>query len=54
MRKFGKDYAQRIERSGLASIADEFARNLPGELIVRYGIQRGEVIYKGVKGKVGS
>jgi SAM-dependent methyltransferase len=49
VRKFGKDYAQRIERSGLTVIAEEFAKQLPEDQIVRYGIQRGEVIYKGVK-----
>lgn len=49
VRKFGKDYTQRIQRSGLTAIADEFAKHLPEERITRYGIQKGEVIYKGVK-----
>jgi SAM-dependent methyltransferase len=49
VRKFGKDYVQRIQRTGLTAIADEFAKYLPKELIERFGIQGGEVIYKGVK-----
>jgi ubiquinone/menaquinone biosynthesis C-methylase UbiE len=49
VRKFGKDYTQRIQRAGLTAIADEFAKYLTEELIVRYGIQKGEIIYKGVK-----
>lgn len=53
VRKFGKDYMQRIQRAGLIAVADEFAKNLPDERIVRYGIQKGEVIYKGVKQGLG-
>ncbi len=49
VRKFGKDYAQRIKRAGLTAIADDFAKHLPKELIRRFGIQGGEMIYKGVK-----
>jgi len=49
VRKFGKDYVQRIHRAGLTAIADEFAKHLPDDRIARYGIQKGEVIYKAVK-----
>ncbi len=49
VRKFGKDYPKRIQRAGLTAMADEFATHLPEELVLRYGIQKGEVIYKAVK-----
>lgn len=49
VRKFGKDYSQRIERSGLKATADSFAASLPDELIKKYGLSRGELIYKGMK-----
>jgi len=49
VRKFGKDYAQRIQRAGLTAMADDFAKHLPNELIRRFGIQQAELIYKGVK-----
>lgn len=47
VRKFGKDYADRINRSGLVAQPDTFARELPEA--ARYGISKGEVIYKAVR-----
>jgi SAM-dependent methyltransferase len=47
VRKFGKDYADRINRSGLVAQPDAFARELPDAS--RYGISMGEVIYKAVR-----
>jgi SAM-dependent methyltransferase len=49
VRLFGKDYAQRIERSGLTAVADLFAMKLPDELAKRYAIVKSEILYKGVK-----
>jgi SAM-dependent methyltransferase len=49
VRMFGKDYAKRIERAGLKTIADEFAKNLPFEKSKRAGISTGEVIFVGRK-----
>jgi hypothetical protein len=49
VRMFGRDYLQRIRRSGLNGIADEFAKHLSGERCSRYGIANGEVLYKGLK-----
>lgn len=49
VRKFGKDYCQRIERAGLKAIADPFATSLPEELLKKYGLSKGELIYKGIK-----
>lgn len=47
VRKFGKDYAKRIERSGLRAQPDDFAKTYaPAD---RYGISRGEIIYRAIK-----
>lgn len=45
VRKFGKDYPQRIERSGLKAILDDFAKSQPDE----FGLQKGEIIYRAEK-----
>ncbi len=44
VRKFGKDYPERINRSGLTAKPDRFAQQL--ENPSRYGISTGEVIYR--------
>ena len=49
VRKYGKDYAQRIERSGLQAMEDPFSLNFSEEKAFRFGIIRQEIIYKGVK-----
>ncbi len=49
VRLFGKDYLQRIQRSGLKGVANEFAKTLPEEIATRYGVVRGEIIYLGLK-----
>ncbi len=49
VRKFGKDYAQRIERSGLRAEASKFAFELNEEKALRYGLVRNEVLYLGRK-----
>lgn len=43
--KFGKDYPQRIERSGLKAILDDFAKSQPD----KYGLQKGEILYRAEK-----
>jgi len=45
VRKFGKDYPQRIERSGLKAILDDFAKSQPD----KYGLQKGEILYRAEK-----
>ena len=45
VRKFGKDYPQRIERSGLKAILDDFAKSQRD----KYGLQKREIIYKAEK-----
>ncbi len=49
VRKFGKDYAQRIAKSGLTPEANEFAKSLTPEQCFSYGISRNEIIYRGIK-----
>ncbi|MEQ8363466.1 MAG: methyltransferase domain-containing protein [Cyclobacteriaceae bacterium] len=49
VRKFGKDYADRINMSGLKSEANTFAASLPTEQTHRYGIEGKEVLYLGRK-----
>ena len=49
VRKYGKDYLQRIQRSGLKGMANEFARTLSEETATKYGVVRGEIIYLGLK-----
>ncbi len=46
VRKFGKDYPQRIERAGLRAVADHFAQTMDAH---RYGLSANEILYKGVK-----
>lgn len=47
VRKYGKDYASRIDRSGLVAKPDAFALELPDAS--RYGISHGEIIYRAFK-----
>ncbi|MBT1705661.1 class I SAM-dependent methyltransferase [Chryseosolibacter indicus] len=49
VRLYGRDYVKRIERAGLKGIEDDFAQRLSDEQAFRYGIMKGEVIYKGIK-----
>jgi hypothetical protein len=49
VRKYGKDYSQRIKQSGLQTIEDPFSLNFSEEKAFHFGIVRQEIIYKGVK-----
>lgn len=49
VRKFGKDYTQRIAQSGLTPEANEFAKSMTKEECFRFGISQNEVIYRGIK-----
>ncbi len=49
VRKFGKDYAKRIELSGLKAEANVFAKTMSKEECFRYGVSQNEVIYRGIK-----
>ncbi|MDZ4716416.1 MAG: class I SAM-dependent methyltransferase [Cytophagales bacterium] len=47
VRKFGRDYPDRIARGGLVPTPDDFAKTFPDG--ARYGISAGEVIYRASK-----
>jgi SAM-dependent methyltransferase len=49
VRKYGKDYPQRINQSGLQAIEDPFSLAFSEEKAFHFGIVRQEIIYKGVK-----
>jgi SAM-dependent methyltransferase len=49
VRKYGKDYAERIRQSGLQVTEDLFSLNFSEEMAHHFGIVRQEIIYKGVK-----
>jgi SAM-dependent methyltransferase len=49
VRKFGKDYTRRIEQAGLTAVEDNFISRLSDEDQKRYGLAKGEIIYKGIK-----
>lgn len=49
VRKYGKDYTERIQRAGLRPFEDHYAASLSAEELVKYGIVKQEIIYKGVK-----
>ena len=49
VRMFGKDYAKRIERSGLKAEASKFAFELSEDKAHRNGLVRNEILYIGHK-----
>lgn len=49
VRKYGHDYAQRIEQSGLTAVADGFVNELTDDVRKKYGIAKGEIIFLGRK-----
>src|SRR6478735_12846817 len=49
VRKFGKDYSKRIERSGLKAVEDDFVNRLTKEEQNKFGLSKGEILFKGVK-----
>ncbi|MBL7870413.1 MAG: methyltransferase domain-containing protein [Cyclobacteriaceae bacterium] len=51
VRKFGKDYAHRIQRSGLNAEENDFVLLLPDKIAKRYGLQKSEILYLGRKKK---
>jgi SAM-dependent methyltransferase len=49
VRKYGHDYPQRIAQSGLTPVKDKFVLTLPEDQVKKFGLARGEVIYRGNK-----
>lgn len=50
VRKYGKDYAARLRKSGLQFEEDAFVTNLPAEVIKRHGLPPEEIIFVCRKG----
>lgn len=49
VRKYGKDYVQRIARAGLNPVEDQFVNEKPDDERKRFGLVKGEIIYVGRK-----
>ena len=49
VRKFGKDYPTRLQRAGLTPVEDTFVNDQSEEIRNRFGLAKGEIIYKGIK-----
>lgn len=49
VRKYGKDYAQRIAQSGLQASEEHFAAEIGEDAATRYGIVKTEVLFTGTK-----
>jgi SAM-dependent methyltransferase len=49
VRKFGHDYPKRLEKAGLKPVEDNFVNELSEQDRNRYGLAKGEIIYKGLK-----
>jgi SAM-dependent methyltransferase len=49
VRKYGRDYPQRIAQSGLTPLEDRFSAEFSPEQAFHFGVSRGEAIYKAVK-----
>ncbi len=46
VRKYGKDYPQRLSQAGLRSVEDDFVDSIPEPQRQKYGLAKGEIIYK--------
>jgi SAM-dependent methyltransferase len=51
VRKYGKDYAKRLSRSGLKANENLFVKSLPKNIIAKHALPENEVIYYCEKGK---
>jgi len=49
VRKYGKDYPRRIEQAGLSAIEDDFVNTLSEAQRQKFGLVKGEIIFKAVK-----
>jgi SAM-dependent methyltransferase len=49
VRKYGHDYAARIAASGLQAVEDNFVNTLSDEVRRKFGLVRGEIIFRGNK-----
>ncbi|MEX2514254.1 MAG: class I SAM-dependent methyltransferase [Cyclobacteriaceae bacterium] len=51
VRKYGRDYAQRLSKSGLIVTENHFVKTLPAEIIQLHALPEAEIIYFCNKGK---
>ncbi len=49
VRKYGHDYTNRIEQAGLVAMEDHFVNELSDEVRKKFGLAKGELIYKAEK-----
>lgn len=49
VRRYGKDYTQRIAQAGLRAVEDQFVNTISPEQRKKYGLAEGEAIYVGFK-----
>ncbi len=49
VRKFGKDYVERINRSGLTAEANGFGKSLLPDQVARFAVEPSEILYIGRK-----
>jgi len=49
VRKYGRDYTQRIKRAGLMPLEDPYVNNLEESVRKKFGLVKGEIIYGGRK-----
>jgi SAM-dependent methyltransferase len=49
VRRYGRDYSRRIEQGGLKAVEDDFVNTLPEDQRQRYGLVKGEIIFRGEK-----
>ncbi len=45
VRKYGKDYAQRLARAGFTVEPSDFVKQLPADVVARYALPEEEIIY---------
>lgn len=50
MRKYGKDYAERLSQSGLTVTENFFVKNIDGDLIKKHALPENEIIFYCFKG----
>ncbi|WP_289028778.1 methyltransferase domain-containing protein, partial [uncultured Algoriphagus sp.] len=50
VRKYGKDYAERLRRSGLQIEENQFVKNLPAEMVQKFALPPDETMFVCKKG----
>src|SRR5690606_33819054 len=49
VRKYGTDYSDRIQQAGLTAREEQFVNELSDEVRQKFGLVKGEIIYRGAK-----